>query len=224
MSGIIRTKSVSKHFKNAGIITHVLQDIDITIQQGEFVALTGPSGCGKSTLLSLLGLLDVVTDGEYYLEGENVAEFGDELASEIRNKLFGFVFQSFQLISHLSVAENVALPLANRNGVSKKVREDRALECLEKVGLADKAKSFPMNLSGGQQQRVAIARALSGKPKILFADEPTGNLDSENSRLILEQFKALVSEGITLVMVTHNPNELTYADRAINMTDGKIVR
>ncbi|MBC3766372.1 ABC transporter ATP-binding protein [Neptunicella marina] len=200
----------------------VLFDIDLIINEGEFVAISGPSGGGKSTLLSILGLLDMPSSGQYRLAGHTTVDFSDELAAAIRNQYFGYVFQSYNLIPQLSVWENVALPLTYYSQLKKPQCQQKARDYLTKVGLDDKYAHYPNQLSGGQQQRVAIARALITEPKIIFADEPTGNLDSHNSENIMNIFKMLNNAGQTIVMVTHNPLELNYASRTITVKDGRI--
>lgn len=206
-----------------GFSQQILFDVNLIINEGEFVAISGPSGGGKSTLLSILGLLDTPSSGLYQLAGDSTNSFDDELAAAIRNQYFGYVFQNYNLIPQLNIWENVSLPLTYHTKLKKIERIKKAKEYLQQVGLEDKYKHFPNQLSGGQQQRVAIARALINKPKIIFADEPTGNLDSVNSENIMNIFKSLNKQGQTIVMVTHNPQELKYASRTIQVIDGHVL-
>lgn len=202
--------------------TQVLKGISFTISEGEFVSISGPSGCGKSTLLNIMGLLDTPDSGEYFIDGLQVAEMNAAQRAKIRGNRIGFVFQSFNLIDEFSVLENVALPLKYR-GDSQAKREARALECLEKVDLADKAQLFPSQLSGGQQQRVSIARALAGDSGIMLVDEPTGNLDSKNGDAVMALLQELNRQGTTMVLVTHDPRYADMAQRNIKLHDGLIV-
>lgn len=206
-----------------GFSQQILFDVNLVINEGEFVAISGPSGGGKSTLLSILGLLDTPSSGLYQLAGDSTNSFDDELAAAIRNQYFGYVFQNYNLIPQLNIWENVSLPLTYHTKLKKIGRIKKAKEYLQQVGLEDKYKHFPNQLSGGQQQRVAIARALINTPKIIFADEPTGNLDSVNSENIMNVFKSLNEQGQTIVMVTHNPQELKYASRTIQVIDGRVL-
>lgn len=219
---LLRIEKLNKSFKLGGRTQQVLFDVDLTIAEGEFLAITGPSGGGKSTLLTILGLLDRPSSGHYQLAGEVTTDFDDELAAAIRNQYFGYVFQSYNLIPQLNVWENVSLPLTYHARLKSAERIEKAKEYLQQVDLADKYKHYPHQLSGGQQQRVAIARALVTQPKIIFADEPTGNLDSVNGENIMRIFKVLNEQGQTIVMVTHNPQELKYASRVIQVIDGRV--
>ena len=209
---------VEKHFGSF----HALSDVNFTIHKGEFFSLLGPSGCGKSTLLSILGLLDNPTSGNYYLDGEEVGHLKERARTNYRKGRIGFVFQSFNLIDELTVEENVDLQLKYLD-VPKAERKERVLEILRKVSLSQRAKHYPQQLSGGQQQRVAIARAVVGRPKLILADEPTGNLDSKNSEEVMALLNQLNAEGTTIVMVTHSQHDATYANRVINLLDGAIV-
>ncbi len=219
---LIHLTSVKKIFYTDEVETHALAGIDMDIKKGEYVAIAGPSGCGKSTLLSILGLLDSPTEGNYWLNGQSVAELPLSARARTRNREIGFIFQSFNLIGDLTVFENVELPLTYR-GLKASERRDRVGAALEKVGMAHRAKHLPSQLSGGQQQRVAVARAVGGKPSILLADEPTGNLDSRNGESVMELLRELHSEGATICMVTHDPRYARHADRGIHLFDGQIV-
>ena len=200
---------------------HALSGITLTIQKGEFVAITGKSGCGKTTLLNIIGLLDNLTEGHYTLNGQDVRHLSDKAKARLRFQTFGYIFQSFNLLSSHTVAENVALPLGYA-GVPKQERLARAAEMLRKVGLLDKMKAYPNVLSGGQQQRVAIARALINHPPIILADEPTGNLDSRSSAQIMDILAELADEGATLLLVTHDAGVAKRAGRRVGMEDGGI--
>jgi putative ABC transport system ATP-binding protein len=218
---LIRLEGVTKLFLTEEVETHALSDISLDIEDGEYVSIAGPSGCGKSTLLSILGLLDSPSAGDYRLNGRPVGQLSFGERARIRNREVGFVFQSFNLIGDLNVIENVELPLTYRD-MSAKERRTRAHEALERVGMSHRAKHLPSQLSGGQQQRVAVARAVAGKPSILLADEPTGNLDSANSEAVMDLLRELHSAGTTLCMVTHDPRFVAYADRAVHLFDGKL--
>ncbi len=220
--GLIRLEGVKKVFFTDEVETHALAGVHLEIRQGEYLAIGGPSGCGKSTLLSILGLLDSPTDGEYVLNGQPVAKLDLAQRSRIRNREIGFVFQAFNLIGDLTVYENVELPLTYR-GTPSAERKKAVLESLERVGMAHRTKHYPSQLSGGQQQRVAVARALVGKPAILLADEPTGNLDSRNGEQVMELLRDLHRNGATICMVTHDPRYARHADRTIHLFDGQIV-
>jgi putative ABC transport system ATP-binding protein len=215
-------EGVRKVFLTDEVETHALAGIDIDIGKGEYVAIAGPSGCGKSTLLSILGLLDSPSEGEYWLNGQAVADLGMSERARIRNREVGFIFQAFNLIGDLTVYENVELPLTYR-GMPGGERRKAAVEALEKVEMSHRMKHYPSQLSGGQQQRVAVARALAGSPSILLADEPTGNLDSKNGEAVMDLMKGLHGEGATICMVTHDPRYAEYADRSIHLFDGAIV-
>ena len=219
---LIHLESIKKVFLTDEVETHALSDVHLDINKGEFVSIAGPSGCGKSTLLSILGLLDSPTEGTYVLNGHSVANLGPAERARIRNREVGFIFQSFNLIGDLTVFENVELPLTYR-GMSATERKERVHAALEKVGMAHRLKHYPSQLSGGQQQRVAVARALAGKPSILLADEPTGNLDSKNGEAVMELLEELHREGATICMVTHDPRFARHADRTVHLFDGRIV-
>jgi putative ABC transport system ATP-binding protein len=219
---VITLKDITKVFYTDEVETHALGGIHLQINAGEFVAIGGPSGCGKSTLLSILGLLDTATGGEYILNNQPVANLNLGERSRIRNREIGFIFQSFNLIGDLSVFENVELPLTYR-GMPSAERKQRCQAALERVGMAHRAKHLPSQLSGGQQQRVAVARALVGKPSILLADEPTGNLDSKNGDAVMDLLHELHEGGATICMVTHDPRFARYADRTVHLFDGQIV-
>lgn len=222
MASLIRLDGIKKVFFTDEVETHALSGIHLEINSGEYVSIAGPSGCGKSTLLSILGLLDSPTDGTYVLNGQAVANIGPAERARIRNREVGFIFQSFNLIGDLTVFENVELPLTYR-GMDSGERRQRVTEALEKVGMAHRMKHYPSQLSGGQQQRVAVARALAGKPSILLADEPTGNLDSKNGEAVMRLLRELHREGATICMVTHDPRFARHADRTVHLFDGRIV-
>ena len=199
----------------------VLKDVCFTVEEGEYVSIMGPSGSGKSTLMNIIGCLDVPSAGTYLLNGESVSEKSDSEMSKLRNSTIGFVFQNFNLLPRETALENVALPLLY-GGVGRKERTQRAREELEKVGLGDRVSFFPTQLSGGQKQRVAIARAMVGRPKLLLADEPTGALDTASGRQIMELFRELNRQGVTIVMITHEPEIAAYADRTLHIRDGEL--
>ncbi|HUI40367.1 MAG TPA: ABC transporter ATP-binding protein [Terriglobia bacterium] len=219
---LIRLEGVTKVFFTDEVETHALSGIHLEIQKGEYVSIAGPSGCGKSTLLSILGLLDSPSDGKYWLNNTAVEnlDLGDR--ARIRNREVGFIFQSFNLIGDLNVYENVELPLTYR-GMPSAERKQRVIEALERVGMSHRIKHYPSQLSGGQQQRVAVARALVGQPSILLADEPTGNLDSKNGDAVMELLRDLHRSGATICMVTHDPRFARYAQRTVNLFDGRVV-
>jgi putative ABC transport system ATP-binding protein len=219
---LIRLEGVTKVFMTDEVETHALAGIHLEINGGEFVSIAGPSGCGKSTLLSILGLLDSPSDGNYWLNGKTVDNLKLSERARIRNREIGFIFQSFNLIGDLTVFENVELPLTYR-GMRAAERKARVTEALEKVGMAHRSKHLPSQLSGGQQQRVAVARALGGQPLILLADEPTGNLDSKNGEAVMELLSNLHREGATICMVTHDPRFSRFAERTVQVFDGRIV-
>ncbi len=219
---LIQLNNISKVFFTDELETHALSEIDLNINNGEFVSINGPSGCGKSTLLSILGLLDSPSEGSYTLADKAVANLTEDERARIRNREIGFIFQSFNLIGDLSVYENVELPLTYR-GMRSSDRKTRVNDALDKVEMSHRSKHVPSQLSGGQQQRVAVARALAGEPRILLADEPTGNLDSSNGRTVMEILKRLNDEGATICMVTHNEDYITYASKVVHLFDGKIV-
>ncbi len=204
------------------VVTRALNGLSLEVNDGEFVAIMGPSGCGKSTLLSILGLLDNPTEGNYWLDGKEVAHLKESQRTAYRKGRIGFVFQSFNLIDELTVEENVELQLKYL-GIPSRERKERVRDILRKVGLSQRAKHYPQQISGGQQQRVAIARAVVGRPSLILADEPTGNLDSKNGLEVMELLSRLHAEGTTIVMVTHSQHDATYANRIIHLFDGEIV-
>jgi putative ABC transport system ATP-binding protein len=220
--GLIELDGLSKVFYTEEVETHALSNIDLSIKTGEFVSIAGPSGCGKTTLLSILGLLDSPTGGKYLLDGTPVENLSASQRAKIRNQAIGFIFQAFNLIGDLTVYENVELPLTYR-GMAGSERKERVQAALERVGMAHRMGHYPSQLSGGQQQRVAVARAIVGKPLILLADEPTGNLDSKNGNAVMDLMKELHDEGATICMVTHDPRYAHSADRSIHVFDGQIV-
>lgn len=203
-------------------MTRALNGLSLEVNDGEFVAIMGPSGCGKSTLLSILGLLDNSTEGNYWLDGKEVAHLKESQRTAYRKGRIGFVFQSFNLIDELTVEENVELQLKYL-GIPSRERKERVRDILRKVGLSQRSKHYPQQISGGQQQRVAIARAVVGRPSLILADEPTGNLDSKNGLEVMELLSRLHAEGTTIVMVTHSQHDATYANRIIHLFDGEIV-
>ena len=219
---LIKLEAITKGFYTDEVETHALSGIHLEIRKGEYVSIAGPSGCGKSTLLAILGLLDTPTEGRYALNGQPIASLGHAARARIRNREVGFIFQSFNLIGDLTVYENVDLPLTYR-GLGPADRKQRAQEALEKVGMSHRMKHYPSQLSGGQQQRVAVARALAGKPSILLADEPTGNLDSKNGDAVMELLRDLHREGATICMVTHDQRFARHAERTVHLFDGRIV-
>src|SRR5438552_7556370 len=219
---LIQMENISKIFYTDEVETHALSGVHLEIRKGEYVTIAGPSGSGKSTLLALIGLLDSPSEGTYVLNTNSVADLDASQRSRIRNREIGFIFQSFNLIGDLNVYENVELPLTYR-GMSAPERKERVTAALEKVGMGHRMKHYPSQLSGGQQQRVAVARALGGKPSILLADEPTGNLDSKNGEAVMDLLRELHREGATICMVTHDPRFARYADRSVHLFDGRIV-
>ena len=219
---MIQLENIKKVFRTEEVETIALAGITMKVEEGEFVAIMGPSGCGKSTLLNILGLLDNPTEGTYNLAGTEVGSLKESERTMVRKGQIGFVFQSFNLIDELNVEQNVELPLKYL-GVPKKERQERVVEMLRRMGISHRAKHYPNQLSGGQQQRVAIARAVVTKPKLILADEPTGNLDSKNGFEVMELLKQLNSEGTTIVMVTHSQRDAAIAERIINLLDGHIV-
>ncbi len=219
---MIRTENLTRIFRTDEVETIALNGVNIEVKDGEFVAIMGPSGCGKSTLLNILGMLDSPTEGKYWLAEEEVGHLKERDRTAYRKGRIGFVFQSFNLIDELTVEENVDLQLKYL-GVKKEERKQRVLDILRKVKLSHRAKHYPHQLSGGQQQRVAIARAVVGKPSIILADEPTGNLDSKNGMEVMQLLSELNGEGTTIVMVTHSKHDATYANRIINLFDGQVV-
>jgi putative ABC transport system ATP-binding protein len=221
-SPLIKLDALSKVFYTEEVETHALSSITLDINSGEFVSIAGPSGCGKTTLLSILGLLDSPTSGKYILDSEPVEKLSASQRAKIRNQAIGFIFQAFNLIGDLTVYENVELPLTYR-GMPGAERKERVQAALERVGMAHRMTHYPSQLSGGQQQRVAVARAIVGRPLILLADEPTGNLDSKNGNAVMELLKELHAEGATICMVTHDPRYAHVADRSIHLFDGQVV-
>ena len=219
---LIRLESVSKVFVTDEVETHALSSIHFDVKKGEYLSIAGPSGCGKSTLLAILGLLDTPTDGVYYLNGKPVTGLKLSERARIRNREIGFIFQAFNLIGDLTVYENVELPLTYR-GMASAERKKKVHEALERVGMSHRIKHYPSQLSGGQQQRVAVARALAGDPSILLADEPTGNLDSQNGEQVMDLLRELHRGGATICMVTHDPRYARYADRSIHLFDGRVL-
>ena len=222
-NALLELKDIAKVFYTDEVETHALSGVHFDIQRGEYISITGPSGCGKSTLLSILGLLDSPTSGHYRLNNVPVEDISASERARIRNKEIGFIFQAFNLIGDLTVFENVELPLTYRDGVGKAERRERVQEALERVGMAHRLKHYPSQLSGGQQQRVAVARALVGKPSLLLADEPTGNLDSKNGEAVMALLDELHKSGSTIAMVTHDPRYADFAQRKIFMFDGRVV-
>ena len=214
--------AVTKVFVTDEVETHALAGIHLHVQKGEYISISGPSGCGKSTLLAILGLLDSPSGGSYVLNGRPVQDLKLSERARIRNREIGFIFQAFNLIGDLTVYENVELPLTYR-GMSGPERKKRVQEALERVGMLHRLKHYPSQLSGGQQQRVAVARALAGDPAVLLADEPTGNLDSQNGEQVMDLLRELHRGGATICMVTHEPRYARYADRTIRLFDGRIV-
>ena len=219
---MIKTEKLQKIFKTEEVETWALHDVSLEIKEGEFVAIMGPSGCGKSTLLNILGLLDNPTNGIYQLNGTDVSKFSEAERTNLRKGVIGFVFQSFNLIDELNVYENIELPLLYM-GVPKEERKKRVEEAMKRMDITHRVKHFPQQLSGGQQQRVAIARAVVANPKIILADEPTGNLDSKNGKEVMDLLTQLNKEGTTVVMVTHSQHDAGYATRTINLFDGQVV-
>lgn len=222
-TALIELTRLKKVFLTEEVETHALSDIHFSLFAGDYLCIEGPSGCGKSTLLSILGLLDTASEGTHKLAGQDVTALSKNQRAGIRNRDIGFVFQSFNLISDLTVQENVELPLTYRNDLGKKARQKLVKAALDKVAMSHRARHYPAQLSGGQQQRVAIARAVAGKPKIILADEPTGNLDSRNAETVMELLDKLHAQGVTICMVTHDPRSAARAKRRIEMFDGRIV-
>ena len=219
---MIKIEHLSKVFRTEEVETTALNDVSLHVKQGEFVAIMGPSGCGKSTLLNIIGLLDNPTSGDYYFNGQEVGHLKEKQHTRVRNGNIGFVFQSFNLIDELNVYENVELPLIY---LKKKASEkkERVSSILDRMNISHRVKHFPQQLSGGQQQRVAIARAVVAGPKLILADEPTGNLDSKNGAEVMNLLTELNQEGTTIVMVTHSQHDASYAHRVIHLFDGQIV-
>ena len=219
---MIKTVALEKIFRTEEVETLALNKVSIEVKEGEFVAIMGPSGCGKSTLLNILGLLDNPTSGEYYLNGIEVSRYTEAQRTKLRKGIIGFVFQSFNLIDELNVYEYIELPLLYM-GVSAAERKKKVQEAMERMAIVHREKHFPQQLSGGQQQRVAIARAVVANPKLILADEPTGNLDSKNGQEVMNLLSELNKEGTTIVMVTHSQHDAGFASRTINLFDGQVV-
>jgi putative ABC transport system ATP-binding protein len=222
-SPMLQMRNLSRVYRTDTVETTAIDSIDLDIAQGEFVAIMGPSGCGKSTLLNLIGMLDSPSSGSYVFNGQEVAGLSESRLSETRKANIGFIFQSFNLVDELSVRENVELALLYHN-VSTAERRRRADEVMDRVGIAHRARHRPSQLSGGQQQRVAVARALVANPKLILADEPTGNLDTHHGEEVMKMIQQLNAEGSTIVMVTHSPAHADYASRVVNMLDGRILQ
>src|SRR5689334_12605379 len=221
-SPLLRLDGITKVYYTDEVETHALSGIHLEVKRGGYLAIAGPSGCGKTTLLSILGLLDTPTEGTYLLDGEPVGKLSAAERARVRNRQIGFIFQAFNLIGDLTVYENVELPLTYR-GMPSAERKERAHAALERVGMAHRTTHYPSQLSGGQQQRVAVARAIVGKPLILLADEPTGNLDSKNGNAVMDLLRELHAEGATICMVTHDPRYAHVAERSIHLFDGQMV-
>jgi putative ABC transport system ATP-binding protein len=219
---IIQLKGITKLFETDEVRTHALADVDLSIARGDYLAVSGPSGCGKSTLLSILGLLDAPSSGQYWLNGQDVSTLTGKARARTRNREIGFVFQSFNLLADLTVAENVGLPLTYR-GMSAADRDARVERALDRVEMGHRARHYPSQLSGGQQQRVAVARAVAGDPAILLADEPTGNLDSKNGEAVMALLGELHAGGATICIVTHDSRYAEHAQRVVHLLDGHIV-
>ena len=219
---MIKIENINKVFRTDQVETTALNDIHLTINKGEFVAIMGPSGCGKSTLLNILGLLDVPSTGDYYFNNQNIARYSETALAKIRKNKVGFIFQSFNLIDELTVFENIEIALIY-NDIPSKIRKEKIDQVLQKLEISHRAKHFPHQLSGGQQQRVAIARALVANPDLLLADEPTGNLDSVRGQEIMQILQQLNAEGTSIIMVTHSKEHANYARRQIHLFDGKLI-
>ncbi len=220
---MIKTEKLTKLFLTDEVETTALNEIDIHIKKGEFVSIMGPSGCGKSTMLNILGLLDIPNSGKYFFDGVDVSDFKERQRTQLRKGNIGFVFQSFNLIDELTVQQNIELPLiALKKGVSE--RKQTVTAVMERLQIAHRAKHYPRQLSGGQQQRVAVARAIVTNPKLILADEPTGNLDSKNGEEVMQMLKELNEEGTTIIMVTHSPTHAEWGHRTINLFDGQVVK
>ena len=220
---MLQMHALSRTYRTDTVETTALDAIDLDIMAGEFVAIMGPSGCGKSTLLNLMGMLDSPTSGSYVFDGKEVAGLSEAKLAEVRKASIGFIFQSFNLVDELSVRENVELALLYHS-VPAAERRRRAEEVMDRVGIAHRARHFPSQLSGGQQQRVAVARALVAEPKLILADEPTGNLDTNHGEEVMKMLQTLNAQGSTIVMVTHSPAHADYASRVVNMLDGRILQ
>src|SRR3989339_750925 len=221
--GLLEVHNLKKTYWNGTVAIPAVRGVDLTILEGEFVAFMGPSGSGKSTLMNLLAFLDAPSSGSYSFSAVNIEDFDEDYRAELRNATIGFVFQQFHLLPRTTALDNVRLPLMYA-GVKRKLQKERAYEALRRVGLTDRLFHRPNELSGGQQQRVSIARALVNNPTVLFCDEPTGNLDSKTAEEIMNILSALHKDGVTIIMVTHEPDIAAYADRIIHMKDGKIIK
>ena len=219
---LLKTTSLSKVYRTDTVETAALNSVDLSIAPGEFVAIMGPSGCGKSTLLNIIGLLDSPSSGSYFVGDEDVSKYNERKRAEVRKSTIGFVFQSFNLIDELTVQENIELPLIY-TGLGKAERKQRTLEAMERMNITPRAKHFPQQLSGGQQQRVAIARAVVNRPKLILADEPTGNLDSAMGEEVMNLLTELNKAGTTIIIVTHSMRDAGYAQRTIKLLDGQVV-
>jgi putative ABC transport system ATP-binding protein len=220
---MIKLRKLTKVYRTDEVETTALRDVDFEVKAGEFVAVMGPSGCGKSTLLNIVGMLDRPTSGEYWFGDNNISRWREAKLSDLRKNAIGFVFQSFNLVNELSVFENVELALLYHEDVSPRERKKRVKEALKRMGIAHRARHMPQQLSGGQQQRVAIARAVLAQPKLILADEPTGNLDTANGEEVMQLLSELSKEGTTVVIVTHSHSHAEYAHRIVNLLDGAIV-
>lgn len=218
---MLSMKKITKVYQTEKVQTHALRDFNLNVEEGEFIAVTGPSGSGKTTFLNIAGMLEDFSSGEFLLDGVDIGKLNDNQRADLRNQKIGFIFQGFNLIPDLNLYENVEVPLRYR-GIKSAERKRRIEDCLEKVGLASRAKHLPQQLSGGQQQRVAIARALAGEPRFLLADEPTGNLDSLMARQVMELLENINKEGATIIMVTHDPELARRAPRNIQVVDGQL--
>jgi putative ABC transport system ATP-binding protein len=219
---MIKLENIKKVFRTPEVETWALREVNLEVKEGEFVAIMGPSGCGKSTLLNILGLIDNPTDGTFTFQGREVGGLGENERTDIRKGMIGFVFQNFNLIDDLNVEENIELPLLYM-GISPKERKERVERAMEQMQMSHRRRHLPCQLSGGQQQRVAIARAIVSNPGIILADEPTGNLDSTNSREVMDLLQHLHAQGTTIIMVTHSLHDASYADRIVSLYDGQVV-
>jgi putative ABC transport system ATP-binding protein len=222
-NAMISLAGITKVFYTDDLETHALDGVHLDVAKGEFLSISGPSGCGKSTLLALLGLLDTPTEGKYLLDGQDVTWLTPAARAKTRNERIGFIFQAFNLIGDLTVLQNVELPLTYRASMPADERRKAAVAALDRVGMSHRVNHHPSQLSGGQQQRVAVARALAGRPAILLADEPTGNLDSRNGEAVMNLLRELHREGSTICMVTHDPRYADYADRKVQLFDGRVM-
>ena len=220
---MIKLRKLTKVYRAAEVETTALRNVDFDVSPGEFIAVMGPSGCGKSTLLNIVGILDRPTSGEYWFGDQNISRWREARLSELRKNAIGFVFQSFNLVNELNVFENVELALLYHEDVSPRERKKRVKEALKRMGIAHRARHMPQQLSGGQQQRVAIARAVLASPKLILADEPTGNLDTANGEEVMQLLTELNKEGTTVVIVTHSTSHAEYAHRIVNLLDGAVV-